>query len=89
MLPCAYCVAMRLTFVTEPYILCKSAKVLAPCAYLFSVLQGGGASDGIGLPSAKEVAMMLARVACNCMTICDEELNPIGADVKPFASLIP
>jgi hypothetical protein len=30
--------------------------------------------------------MLLARIACNCMTICDEELNPIGANRSKLTS---
>lgn len=30
-------------------------------------------------PAPKEIAMLLARFACNNHTICDEELRPLGA----------
>ena len=29
------------------------------------------------LPSVKEIAMLIARFACNNHTICDEELRPV------------
>jgi len=31
------------------------------------------------LPSVKEIALLLARFACNNHTICDEELRPVSA----------
>mmetsp|Transcript_37672 Transcript_37672/g.106431 ORF Transcript_37672/g.106431 Transcript_37672/m.106431 type:complete len:504 (+) Transcript_37672:48-1559(+) len=39
-------------------------------------MQGGGTVAE--LPPAKEVAQLLAKIACNCMTIADEELRPVG-----------
>lgn len=36
---------------------------------------GGGAAE----TDAQEVALLLARFACNAHTICDDELQPVGA----------
>ena len=36
---------------------------------------GGGAAE----PDAPEIALLLARFACNSHTICDNELRPVGA----------
>ena len=43
----------------------------------------GGAKDNTEVPDAGDIALTLARCACNNHTICDDELRPIG---KPIAS---
>jgi len=35
-------------------------------------------------PSVRDVALLLARFACNNHTICDDELAPIGAPHAPL-----
>ena len=40
---------------------------------------GGEQQPSSLLPSVREVAMLLARFACNNHTICDEELRPVSA----------
>ena len=40
----------------------------------------------IDLPSNRDVALLLARIACNAHTVCDEELRPIGIGVYPRAA---
>ena len=36
----------------------------------------------------KQIALLLARFACNNHTICDEELRPIGVGIFPLAALV-
>ena len=44
-------------------------------------MQGASAAGGGGAAEtdAQEVALLLARFACNALTICDDELQPVGA----------
>ena len=36
-------------------------------------------SGGAAETDVKEIALLLARFACNNHTICDDELRPVGA----------
>ncbi|PNW88146.1 hypothetical protein CHLRE_01g016450v5 [Chlamydomonas reinhardtii] len=38
-------------------------------------------------PGFKEVAQLLARLAVNCHTVCDEELRPLGTALYPSGAL--
>lgn len=38
----------------------------------------GDRKDAAGLPETKDIALMIARCACNNHTICDDELRPVG-----------
>ena len=44
-------------------------------------MQGASAAGGGGAAETdeQEVALLLARFACNALTICDDELQPVGA----------
>lgn len=48
----------------------------------------GAAASEDELPSVKEVAQLLARMACNNHTICDEDLRPIGVGLYPLGALL-
>ena len=48
-----------------------------------------GGLDPQAAPSPKEIAMLLARFACNNHTICDDELRPLGAPPPPTLSQNP
>jgi len=37
-----------------------------------------GGPNPEAVPNPKEIAMLLARFACNNHTICDDELRPLG-----------
>jgi hypothetical protein len=50
------------------------------------VLAAGGTPQE-ALPEVREVALLLARFACNNHTICDEELRPLGVGIYPAAAL--
>lgn len=45
------------------------------------------AAEG-NLPPARAVAMLLARMACNCHTLADEELRPYGIGIYPTGALV-
>ena len=36
----------------------------------------------------KDVAQLLARMACNNHTICDEDLRPVGVGLYPLGALL-
>ncbi|GAX79165.1 hypothetical protein CEUSTIGMA_g6605.t1 [Chlamydomonas eustigma] len=40
------------------------------------------------VPSVKDIALLLARFACNNHTICDEELRPVGVGLFPLGALL-
>lgn len=40
------------------------------------------------LPSIREMALLLARFACNNHSICDDELRPIGVGLYPRGSMV-
>ena len=47
-------------------------------------MHGAAAADpAVGAP-ARDVAMLLARFACNNHTVCDEELQAVGTPPPPF-----
>jgi hypothetical protein len=50
-------------------------------------MQGGGAPEE-ALPDAREVAQLLARMAANNHTICDDELRPLGIGLFPLGALL-
>eukprot|EP01052_Picozoa_sp_SAG31_P012934 SAG31_NODE_766_length_12239_cov_16.248435_4_plen_749_part_00 len=41
-----------------------------------------------GLPSTREIAQLLARIACNSHVIWDQELRPIGLGLYPLAAML-
>jgi SET and MYND domain-containing protein len=36
----------------------------------------------------RSIALLIARLACNNHTICDDELRPIGVGIYPLAALV-
>jgi hypothetical protein len=40
-----------------------------------------------GLPSVRALAYVLARIAANAHTICDEELQPLGTGLYPLMAI--
>ncbi|MEW5314814.1 MAG: hypothetical protein WDW38_006283 [Sanguina aurantia] len=49
---------------------------------------GGGLITAAQLPSVREMALLLARFACNNHSICDDELRPIGVGLYPRGSMV-
>ncbi|KAK9803460.1 hypothetical protein WJX73_004414 [Symbiochloris irregularis] len=47
-----------------------------------------GSTSAAELPDEKEIAIMLARFACNNHTIMDDENNPIGLGMYPLGALL-
>ena len=49
---------------------------------------GGAQQEDLLLPEPREVAQLLAMLACNAHTVCDEELRPLGAGLYPLGALL-
>jgi hypothetical protein len=48
----------------------------------------GAGSAAAAWPGVREVAQLLARLAVNCHTLCDEELRPLGTGLYLSAALV-
>lgn len=53
----------------------KHVKIVGWC---YREYMQGGLTTEAGLPAIRDIALMIARCACNNHTICDDELRPIG-----------
>ncbi|CAD7705179.1 unnamed protein product [Ostreobium quekettii] len=53
--------------------------------FMRAAMQG---TDESALPEVKEIALMLARFACNNHTICDDEQSPVGVGIYPLMALV-
>ncbi|GIL73817.1 hypothetical protein Vretifemale_3919 [Volvox reticuliferus] len=50
--------------------------------------QPGLASSSAAWPGFRTVAQLLSLLSCNCHTVCDEELRPLGIALYPTGALV-
>jgi hypothetical protein len=62
--------------------------LMAACARDFALRGLDGSEQEAQLMDMAQVARLIARMSCNCHTICDEELRPLGIGLYPIGAML-